>query len=140
MEKTYKLNGHELLVVFHEQIIQLKKPKVLQQFLAADIALRSEVLVNYVKQDYFLLFGKELKVSNDSMIIEIWGHVFASHFAKALKNLIHLKLIEDVADFILKKSDIIDCGEVEVDLNRKFWDLLSNFKGIILSFLPNRMK
>lgn len=140
MEKTYELSGHKLLVVFHDKIIQIKKPRALKKFLSEDIELRSEILVNYIKQDYFNFIGKELMVNNDSMIIEIWGHIFASHFAKAMKNLISLKLVENAADFIIKKSDYIDCGESDVDLNRKFWDLLANFKNLIIAFLPKKIK
>lgn len=140
MEKKYELIGHQLLVVFHHKMIQIKHPKSLKKFLSADIELRSEQLVNYIKQDYFNFFGKELDINNDSIIIEIWGHVFASYIAKAVKNLVSLKLIEKAADFVLKKSDIIDCGESDVDLNRNFWDLLSNFKRPIITFLPKHIK
>jgi len=140
MEKTYELSGHKLLVMFNHKMIQIKKPQALKKFLSEDIELRSEILVNYIKQDYFILIGKELEISNDSFIIEIWGHIFASHFAKAMKNLIRLKLIEDAANFIIKKSDVIDCGESDVDLNRKFWDILASFKKLIIAFLPKKIK
>lgn len=140
MEKTYELSGHKLLVLFNDKIIQIQKPRTLKKFLSEDIELRSEILVNYIKQDYFNFIGKELIITNDSMIIEIWGHIFASHFAKAMKNLISLKLVENAADFIIKKSDYIDCGESDVDLNRKFWDILASFKELIIAVLPKKMK
>lgn len=139
-EKIYELSGHKLLVVFDDKLIRIKKPRALQKFLSSAIDNRSEVLANYIKQDYFLLLNKELEISNDSLIVEIWGHVYASYFARAMKNLIKLKLVENVADFIITRSDTIDCGESEVDSNRKLWDVLANFKGIILTFLPKRMK
>lgn len=139
-EKIYDLSGHKLLVVFRDQLIQIKKPHHLKQFLSSDIKNRSEVLVNYIKQDYFLIFGKELNVTNNSIIIEIWAHVFASHLARASKKIITFKPIGKLADLILKRSDIIDCGESNVDSNRKLWDVLANFKGIILAFLPQRIK
>ncbi|RZL51025.1 MAG: hypothetical protein EOP00_01355 [Pedobacter sp.] len=139
-EKNYELSGQKLLVMFDEKLIRIKKPKALQKFLSTDIDNRSEVFVNYIKQDYFLLFKKELAISNNSLIIEIWGHVYASYFARALKNLIKLKLIENAADFIINRSDTIDCGESDVDGNRKFWDLMANFKGIIITFLPKKIK
>ena len=110
-EKNYELSGHKLLVIFDEKLIRIKKPRALQKFLSSDIDNRSEVLVNYINQDYFLLMGKELAITNDSLIIEIWGHVYASYFARAMKNLIKLKLIEKAADFIITRSDTIDCGE-----------------------------
>lgn len=139
-EKSYKLSGHHLLVEFQPQLIRIKKPRALKKFLSEDIELRSEILVNYIKQDYFLIIGKELDVANDSIIIEIWGHVYAGYFARAMKNLIKLKLIENIADFIINRSDTIDCGENEIDSNRKFWNLLANFKGIILTFFPKKIK
>lgn len=140
MEKTYNLSGHKLLVVFENKLIRIKKPKALQKFLSADIELRSEVLVNSIKTDYAALFNKELAINNNSIIIEIWGHVYASYFAKALKNLIEVKLIGNFADFVIKRSDIIDCGEADMDSNRKFWDILANFKSIIVTFLPKSVK
>ena len=139
-EKVYDLNGHQLLVSFEEQLIRIKNPKALQKFLSTDIDRRSIVFVNYIKQDYFLLTGKELNIKNNSLIIEIWGHVYANYCARAMKNLIKLKLIANAADFIIKRSDTIDCGEREVDGNRKFWDLLAKLKRIILKFLPKGMK
>lgn len=139
-EKIYELSGHKLLVIFDEKLVRIKKPKALQKFLSSAIDNRSEVLVNYIKQDYFLLMGKELDITNDSLIIEIWGHVYASYFARAMKNLIKLQLVENAADFVINRSDTIDCGESEVDSNRKIWDVLANFKGIILTFLPKKMK
>ena len=139
-EKSYKLSGHHLLVEFQPQLIRIKKPRAIKKFLSEDIELRSEILVNYIKQDYFLIIGKELDIANDSIIIEIWGHVYASYFARAMKNLIKLKLVENVADFIINRSETIDCGENEIDSNRKFWDLLANFKGIILTFFPKKIK
>lgn len=139
-EKIYDLSGHKLLVVFNYQLIQIKKPHHLKEFLSRDIKNRSEVLANYIKQDYFLLFGKELMISNKSLIIEIWAHVFASHFARAMKKRIKLKPIEKLADFVLKRSDIIDCGESNLDSNRKLWDISANFIWAVLYFLPKRIK
>ena len=139
-EKIYNLSGHKLLVVFRDQLIQIKKPHHLKAFLSSDIKNRSEVLVNYIKQDYFLLFAKELNVSNKSLIIEIWAHVFASFFARSIKKILRFKLVENAANFIIKRSDIIDCGESDLDSNRKLWDVLANFKRIILFFLPKRIK
>lgn len=140
MEKHYELNGCQLIVFFEQRLIKIASPKALKKFLSKDIAARSEVLANMIKMDYAIFFNRELDISNNSMIIEIWGHVYASYFAIALKNLIQLKLIEKAADFILKRSDTIDCGESEIDQNRKFWDVIANFKDIILRFLPERVK
>ncbi|RYF22606.1 MAG: hypothetical protein EOO42_08535 [Flavobacteriales bacterium] len=139
-ERKYNLDGHRLLVEFNEKLIRVKKPRTLRQFLSQDIEERSNTLAEQIKITYFELFAKELNITNESLIIEIWGHAYASYFARAMKNLIKLNLVENFADFIILRSDTIDCGEAEVDSNRVFWDVLANFKGIILTFLPKRMK
>lgn len=140
MEKVYELNNCRLLVAFTPKLVIIKEPKALKRYLSKDIDRRSLVLANLIKQDYLDLIGTELDITVDSMVIEIWGHVYASHLAKAIKNLIQLQLTEDFADFIINRSDVIDCGESEIDSNRRFWDILSNFKGLVLSFLPKRLK
>lgn len=138
-EKIYDLDGHKLLVEFNEKLIRLKKPQTLRKFLSEDIEARSNTLAKQIKTTYFHLFAKELNITNESLVVEIWGHAYASYFARAMKNLIKLNLIENFADFIIERSDTIDCGEADVDSNRFFWDVIANFKGIILTFLPKRM-
>ncbi len=140
MEKVYELNNCRLLVEFTAKLIIIKEPKALKRYLSKDIDARSLVLARLIKQDYLDLMGSELDITVDSMVIEIWGHVYASHLAKAIKNLIQLQLIADFANFIINRSDTIECGESEIDSNRRFWDILSNFKGAVWSFLPKRLK
>lgn len=140
MEKVYELNDCRMVVTFTNQLISIKEPKALKKYLSKDIELRSAVLVDLIKQDYQNFMGQELAITADSIVIEIWGHVYASYFAKAMKNLIKLQLVEDFADFIIKRSDTIECGESEIDSNRRFWDVLSHFKGMILTFLPKKLK
>ncbi len=136
MEKTYELSGCKLVVSFEKQLIRIASPQALQKFLSQDIELRSKILVNYIKQDYLNLIGKELAISNNSIIIEIWGHVYASYLAKSVKKLIRLKFIQSTLNLIIERSDTIDCGEKEVDSNRWIWDLLANFKGMIVKLIP----
>jgi hypothetical protein len=140
LEKIYELHGHQLTVRFSEKVVQLSDPKALRKFLSIDIDLRSNILVNTIKSDYLNIIGKELAIKNDSLVVEIWGHVFAGNLARAIKKLIRLKPIENAANFVIHRSDTIDCGENEVDSNRKIWDVMANFKGLILFFLPKRLK
>jgi hypothetical protein len=82
MEKKYELSDCELVVVFREKLIQIPDYQALLKFLSRDIEARSSVFANAIKVDYLALYHKELDVSNDSMIVEIWGHVFASYSQK----------------------------------------------------------
>ena len=140
LEKTYDLCGCKLNVFYDPKVVRISGNKALWLYLSQNIEVRTANLVRLIKLDYFHLTGKELLIENDSFAIEIWGHVYASYFAKAMKNMIKLKLIQDFADFIIKRSDTIDCGEQPVDSNRKFWDILAKFKGIILKFLPKKLR
>lgn len=140
MEKMYEMYGCSLMVAFENQLVRIKGQKALQKFLSTNIDNRSTTLAAQIKTDYLSLMGRELDISIDSLVVEIWGHAYASYFARALKNLISLQLIDDVANFIIDRSDVIDCGEAEVDSNRKLWDLLAGFRPMILAFLPKRVK
>lgn len=140
MEKTYELSGHLLVVHFNRRLIRILAPTALQQFLSQNIEQRTAVFVNSIKSDYRIAFGEELKISNNSIIIEIWAHVYAGFLAKKLKKQLPLKLIHRVANLIINRSDIIDCGERSVDANRLLWDLLSKFMRIITACLPRKIK
>jgi hypothetical protein len=64
-------------------------------------------------------------------MVEIWGHLYASQFANALKTHIDLALTEKLAGLITRRSDTIDCGEASIDPNRKFWDMLARYYRLI---------
>lgn len=70
-----------------------------------------------------------LNISDKSLTIEIIGHVYIGNFADILKEIPH---IPKIAPIVIKKAykitdhtDIIDCGEKEVDSNRWVWDKLA---------------
>lgn len=138
MEKTYNLHGHLLHVSFQEKLVRISRPSALLQFLSKDIQPRSSTFVALIKADYVDLFGKELKISSNSIVVEIWAHVFAGFLARALKKLIKLKVIHKTSDFIIARSNIIDCGERNVDSNRLIWDLLAPFLRPIRFFIPQK--
>lgn len=139
-KKTYHLNGCELHVRFLEKLISIEKPEELNKYLASDIQYRTQTLASFIKSDYFKFFDKELKITEKSIIVEIWGHVFVSHIAKRFKTIIPIYPAKRFADFIIKRCNKIDCGERSIDSNRFVWDLLSAFKPFILFFIPKRFK
>lgn len=134
-EKQYNLDGCTVFVIFEPKLIRIKGSEQLLIFLNKSLNMHTLKLVRLIKADYFLLVGKPLKITNSSLMIEIWGHLYASKFADIIKELVQLKLIGNLTEEIKKRSDTIDCGEAEIDSNRKFWDVLSKFKAIIIKFL-----
>ncbi|MDQ7949053.1 MAG: hypothetical protein REI78_09005 [Pedobacter sp.] len=140
MEKQYELNGHTIFVEFSPGMLRIKGTNALQSYLSTDIEVRSNALVGFIKQDYRLFFGKEINISNKSMVVEIWGHLFASRFALRLKKTLNYRFIRKLSEKISTRSDTIDCGERLLDQNRLFWDVVSGLKPMILFFIPREIK
>lgn len=135
MEKRYNLGGCEAIVRFKPKLIQLEGSPQLLAYLATNLNTNTLNLVKLIKADYFNLFGKRLRITHASLMIEIWGHLYASKLAIALNELMKLNFIQNISTAITKRSDTIDCGEADIDSNRKFWDLLSKFNKTIVKFL-----
>lgn len=135
MEKIYNLDGCSVNVFFEPKLIRIIGSEELLVHLNKRLNNHTLALVRLIKTDYALLLGKPLKITNASLAVEIWGHLYASKFATILQELISLKLIENFTEQIKKRSDTIDCGEADIDSNRKFWDMLAKFKSVIIKFL-----
>ena len=135
MEKEYDLNGCKVVVQFEPKIIRILGSKQLLVFLRNDLNTNTLKLVKLIKADYLTLIGKPLKITNASLMVEIWGHLYASKFAVAVNELINLSIIQNITENINKRSKTIDCGEANVDSNRRFWDVAAKFKTMIVKFL-----
>lgn len=135
MEKEYDLGGCKVVVRFEPKLVRIIGSKALLDFLGADLNKQTLKLVRLIKTDYLALIGKRLNITNASLMVEIWGHLYASKFSNVFKELIKLHIIQHLAEHVMKRSDTIDCGEADVDSNRKFWDVLSKFNNIITKFL-----
>ncbi|MBO1581730.1 hypothetical protein [Bacillus sp. XF8] len=86
-------------------------------------------LAQYLKQEHTNQYGTILNISDQSLAIEIIGHVYIGNFADILKNIPRIPKIAPIiverAYRITDHTDIIDCGEKEVDSNRWVWDKLA---------------
>ncbi len=124
-EKQYNLDGCIVTVFFEPKLIRINGSEQLLAFLGKSLNKHTLELVKLIKADYLLLTGKPLNITDASLMIEIWGHLYASRFAGIIKELVRLKPIENLTAQIKKRSDTIDCGEAGIDSNRKFWDVLA---------------
>ena len=82
-------------------------------------------LARKLKENYYKQYGFELSVTELSMAIEIYGHIYPEKIASALKAIPIPDFIEDKIDNLLEKTDIIDSGEESIDRNRKIWDAIT---------------
>jgi hypothetical protein len=115
--------------------IKIWNDDALPGLLKVDAESSTEELIENIKREYFKLFNIEFKVSNASIAIEIWAHVYAEKFADAVKDFSSVKFIDGIADKILRHAEVIDIGETGHDDNRFVWDGLAGFKSVIAGLL-----
>lgn len=115
--------------------IKIWNNDALSNLLKVDAESLTNELVENIKSAYFKLFADEFKVSDHSMAVEIWAHIYAEKFAEAVKNFSSVKFVDAIADKILQHAEIIDIGETGHDDNRFVWDALAPFKPAIAGLL-----
>lgn len=82
-------------------------------------------LARQLKANYYKKYGSELSVSELSMAIEIYGHIYPEKIANVIKTLPLPDFIDKAMDELISKTDIIDSGEESIDQNRKIWDAIA---------------
>ena len=136
MKTSIKIVDIKIDIELEDHIIHITNNDALANLLACDTEVRTEQLVHSIKIAYYKLFNKNLEVSDASMAVEIWGHVYTDKFANAVKSAVSLKLIDKLAEKVVERCEIIDIGERSHDYNRFVWDGLASVKSIIAKFLP----
>lgn len=139
MNKIYKLDNCSIKVSVEEGIIRLKSDKDLWVYLDIDVVPQTIKLIRLIKTDYKTEFGKPLKITDQSLMVEIWAHVYCDYFGLLIHRNTKIKWIQDIVLKGIERAEIIDCGERKLDSNRWVWDFLSNFKKPISWFLPKNI-
>jgi hypothetical protein len=136
-EKIYTFQYTSIQVIFEEGIIRITNNLQLWIFFDQHIVERTAGLVSMIKQDYREFFGQPLAISNRSLGLEIWGHLYYEVFILSICKLLRLNGNSPRVKILLKSSQIIDCGERHKDSNRKLWDFLAPLHNAIGRFLPS---
>ena len=139
MDRVYKLDNCSIKVNIEEGIIHLKSDKYLWIYLDIEVVKQTEKLINVIKTDYKIQFNRSLKISNKSLIIEVWAHVYCDYYGLLMHRNIKIKWVQKIVKKGIERAAIIDCGERKIDSNRWVWDFLSNFKKPISWFLPKNI-
>lgn len=142
-EKTTDKYLDKITINYSDRLVQITCDDALKKYLEEPgngaLTLSTHILEEYKKHR-----NSELKISRDSLAIEILAHTYSDIFAEtvssaeirlpaALSKAVH-KLMEQVH----AHTEIIDCGESDVDNNRWIWDGLTVFKKIIYKALGDR--
>lgn len=136
MDKFYEIDNSRIKVSLDDGLIRLRSDKALWIYLDGAAIPQTLKLVKTIKTDYESTFGKALKISDNSLTVEIWAHVYSHYFGLLINRNHKIKWLRKILLKGIERAEIIDCGEKSVDTNRWFWDLISGFKKPISWFLP----
>jgi hypothetical protein len=123
---TLKLNLHALKIFNTDS---------LSAILAENTEETTQKLIDSIKKEYFKLFNIDFEVSDNSMAVEIWAHIYAEKFAEAVEKFSSVNFIDKAAEKIMHHAEVIDIGERGHDDNRFVWDALAVFKPAIAGLL-----
>ena len=124
---------------FEEHSVHIVNNQELWQLIGTAPEATTTAMARLIFTEFTRLYNREFEVHPDSLIVEIWGHVYFEYMALILDNLIQLKLISIVMDKLVSYCEVIDCGEKGYDNNRSIWDMLAPFVSLIAGWLPENI-
>ncbi|GGE79166.1 hypothetical protein [Priestia taiwanensis] len=96
-------------------------------------------LAKFLKERFIEIHGHDIHITAKSLAIEILGHVYVGNFAEVVKKIPHIPKITlpivKTATKVTDRTDVIDCGEKDVDSNRWIWDRLAMFYDSFVHYL-----
>lgn len=142
-EKNNDKSLDKITINYFNKLVQITCGEALKNYLDEPgngaVELSAHILKEYKKRQ-----KSELKISKDSLAIEILAHTYADTFSEIVSSAeFHLPAaLSEAVLGLMKKvhahTEIIDCGESDVDNNRWIWDGLTVFKKIIYKALGDR--
>lgn len=118
----------KITINYFDKLVQITCDEALKNYLEEPgngaVELSAHILKEHKKRQ-----KSELKISKDSLAIEILAHTYADIFSETVSSAeLHLPAALSKAVLKLMKqvhahTEIIDCGESDVDNNRWIWDL-----------------
>ena len=136
MENTWRTEFHDISVCYTEQLVQIKTDEKLLAFLKKP-RRDATALSEYMKKTYEEIFGKELKISVESMAIELLIHLYVDEFVHGIEyfgKFLPLYLQAELETYMQKmerRTEVIDSGEAEIDPDRKFFDRLVPYRDVL---------
>ena len=135
MNTSVSVQGKNISLKLKPYAVSIFNNDALSAMLEEKAEAATEELIACIKKEYFKLFNIDFKVSDASIAVEIWAHIYAEKFAEAVKNFSSINFIDKIAEKILHHAEEIDIGETGHDENRFVWDGLAVFKLAIAGLL-----
>ena len=108
---TIEVNGVPITYFLSEKAVHIDNNKELESIIPnpkTAIELAKKLKANYQKR-----YGRELSVSELSMAIEIYGHIYPEKLAKAIREIPLPNFVDQAMKNLIEKADIIDSGARE---------------------------
>ena len=123
IERYYK----EIRVEFERQKVHIYARKPLYDFLEQKSKKDALVLSEYILREYKKLYGRELKISRDSMAVEILIHVYVD---KVLKRIEAKEHAENRKEYIENwRRSVRDCRYIPelLTVGKKKWIVIGSY-------------
>ena len=140
MKFTEDKSFYNIKIRYSDRLVQITCDPTLKSYLEEKgngaLELSAYILEGYKKSQ-----GFSLKISQDSLAIEILAHTYADSFSSALSSISSQipaalrRPVQKLMDHVRSHTEIIDCGERGLDNNRWIWDGLTPFKKVIYGML-----
>ena len=139
MKKQFTIDDVTITVAFSDRRIRLRGDRHLWVLMDRDPVRYARLITEKIFENYYAIYRKKLKIRQASVIVEIWGHVYAEYYVLLWKDRLRFRWLNRLAGFVRKRSADIDIGEWGADPNRWFWDLICVLKPVIPPFLPRNI-
>ncbi len=136
MQKTIRLEGRELIVIFGQSVVRIENNEELLEYIGESPYVRTKQLVEVVQAIYSQSYGSRLGITDNSFITEIWGHTYFEYTMLRNERLGRFLFPFGLYKRLVDSCKVIDCGEARIDGNRWLWDVLSVFVPLISRIIP----
>lgn len=102
------------------------------------------ILSKYILETYYDMFHKILNISQNSLAVEILIHAYIDKLCLCVEKSEIISLegldlaLKQACHAVQSRTEVIDCGEREVDNNRFIFDGLEKFHSIIYKVLGDK--
>jgi hypothetical protein len=136
MQRRFEYEGGEFAVDFFEGVTKIENNETLWAYVNADPPRTTRALVDWMQSVYKELFGKPLQISDNSFIMEIWGHIYFEHFLLRHEGFGKILFPFGLYKRLVASCEAVDCGESHIDNNRWLWDLLGVLTPVLGKLIP----
>ncbi|WP_316803239.1 hypothetical protein [Pedobacter nototheniae] len=139
MDSIGLTENNQIKIDYEPALIRVYSNAALWGFLQDHKSIRFEMLAKTIKENYEKEFNKALNITDDSLIVEILVHIYCDYIGLIVHKAIKIKCIQALIRKLIKRAEVVDCGEKQVDSNRWLWDFLARYKGTFIKILPDNL-